>query len=44
LHFEELTGNAAVPIEYSVDNGESWVTLPNLGEALLRHSVEEGFI
>jgi hypothetical protein len=34
IAFEELTGNAAVPIEYSVDNGENWVTLPNLGEAL----------
>jgi hypothetical protein len=34
IAFETLEGSAAVPVEYSVDNGENWVTLNDLANAL----------
>lgn len=34
IEITELDGNAAVPMEYSVDDGTTWVTLANLPDAL----------
>jgi hypothetical protein len=34
IDITELEGNVAVPMEYSVDGGDTWVTLANLPEAL----------
>jgi len=41
ISFEKLEDSADVPIEYSVDNGASWVTLTDLPEKLAQAIIEK---